>query len=88
MDETILKLCGGHGGESVASNILFVMMDALFFFFFSRVLQSLISEVGVRLVLRSLYARILPDLPFFHRLPSAYRMSGTATQTVSQWLAD
>jgi hypothetical protein len=75
MNETILKLCGG--GESVpASNILFVMMDALYF---SRILQSLISEVGVRLMLRSLYVSILPDLPLFHRT-SAYRMSSTATQ--------
>jgi hypothetical protein len=79
MNETIiLKLCGGGESESVASNILFVMMDALFFF--SRILQSLISEGGDRLMLLSLYVSILPDLPLFHRPSSACRMSGTATQ--------
>jgi hypothetical protein len=28
----------------------------------------MISEVGVRLMLRSLYVSILPDLPLFHPL--------------------
>jgi hypothetical protein len=78
-ETTILKLCGGGESESVASNIFFVMMDALFLFL-SRILQSLISEGGDRLMLLSLYVSILPDLPLFHRPSSACRMSGTATQ--------